>query len=628
MNHRLARAAVAALSLALLANPAFAQSPAAKITVHDETQLPRFSYPMPTAPSAFVLADDATFAPFAAAVGADVDRTLREYDIQDPASKRELLQTKLALQLLAHDDGARMTIAALRAAETKPALRLLAARLALVALDANARAKANPGTAPAAYDAELERASVATLPWDVVADSIKQSYGAEQSITRDSMVGGIKHGLDPIAQKTGTLDGPAAHALVNVRAQMLLLLPLFATDVTALHAYIAQHNVVKPDIWAARDVSLTPAQIKAPVVIGIWDSGVDPKDYPAQMYVDAAGRHGLAANDDGTPSTNMLYTMPADVSADYAKYVALGTGRSDSGAAIDSPEAAAFIAHQKSLSADAAAKFAFAMDQIGEYSHGSHVAGIAARGNPGARIAVARFDDNLRNLTFAPTVDWVKRMAAHFDRVADYFRANHVRVVNMSWSDDVNEFEGWLAKTTSTPDAQTRKQQAQELFALWRAAVEHVIVSNPGTLFVGAAGNGDDNASFNVQVPASLSYPNMLTVGAVNQAGDATGFTSYGPTVAVFADGFRVSSKVPGGYTAKYSGTSMASPNVTNLAAKLFALDPSLTPVQVRALIVDGATPGPDGKLKLINPKRSIALLKRTALSSYAAPRASSEPPR
>src|SRR5665213_3343815 len=108
MNHRLARLDIAALVLPLFAGPALAQSSPAKVMVHDETQLPRFSYPMPTAPSALLAADDATFAPFAAAVGADVDRTLRDYDIQDAASKRDLIQTKLALQLLAHDDaGAR-----------------------------------------------------------------------------------------------------------------------------------------------------------------------------------------------------------------------------------------------------------------------------------------------------------------------------------------------------------------------------------------------------------------------------------------------------------------------------------------------------------------------------------------
>ena len=54
----------------------------------------------------------------------------------------------------------------------------------------------------------------------------------------------------------------------------------------------------------------------------------------------------------------------------------------------------------------------------------------------------------------------------------------------------------------------------------------------------------------------------------------------------------------------------MAAPNVTNLAAKLFALNPKLTPEQVRSLIVDGASPLPGGKLKLVDPKESVGLLE------------------
>jgi subtilisin family serine protease len=78
----------------------------------------------------------------------------------------------------------------------------------------------------------------------------------------------------------------------------------------------------------------------------------------------------------------------------------------------------------------------------------------------------------------------------------------------------------------------------------------------------------------------------------------------------VYADGYEVESYVPGGSRMKLSGTSMASPNVANLAAKLIALDPSLTPVQVIELIKKGATTSEDGRLHLIDPKASVALLK------------------
>jgi subtilisin family serine protease len=60
----------------------------------------------------------------------------------------------------------------------------------------------------------------------------------------------------------------------------------------------------------------------------------------------------------------------------------------------------------------------------------------------------------------------------------------------------------------------------------------------------------------------------------------------------------------------RYSGTSMASPNVVNLAAKLWALDPGLTPARVIDLIKRGSDTSADGRLHVINPKQSVALLQ------------------
>ena len=55
----------------------------------------------------------------------------------------------------------------------------------------------------------------------------------------------------------------------------------------------------------------------------------------------------------------------------------------------------------------------------------------------------------------------------------------------------------------------------------------------------------------------------------------------------------------------------MASPEVTNLAAKLFALDPSLKPADVIDLIRQGLeTSKSDPRIQLINPKKSVELLK------------------
>jgi subtilisin family serine protease len=65
-----------------------------------------------------------------------------------------------------------------------------------------------------------------------------------------------------------------------------------------------------------------------------------------------------------------------------------------------------------------------------------------------------------------------------------------------------------------------------------------------------------------------------------------------------------VNTYIPGGEKLKFSGTSMASPQVANLAGKLFAMKPELTPVEVKALILRGAER--KGRVNLISPKLTL----------------------
>jgi len=226
------------------------------------------------------------------------------------------------------------------------------------------------------------------------------------------------------------------------------------------------------------------------------------------------------------------------------------------------------------------------------------------------RLVVARFNDSISSLPFQPTPEYARHMAADFMQMSDYFRTRNVRVVNMSWENDPREFETWLSNSGAGADVVERKRRAAEVYAIWRDGVESAIRSAPDTLFVCAAGNSNHNAGFSQDVPASLHLPNLISIGAVNAAGKETDFTSYGDTVVLHADGDEVESFVPGGSRIRLSGTSMASPNVANLAAKLFALDPTLTPAQVIELIKKGATTSEDGRLHLIDPKASVTLLQ------------------
>ena len=124
-----------------------------------------------------------------------------------------------------------------------------------------------------------------------------------------------------------------------------------------------------------------------------------------------------------------------------------------------------------------------------------------------------------------------------------------------------------------------------------------------------AAGNSDSDIEFDEIIP-NYDLPNLLSVGAVDQAGDETSFTSFGENVHVHANGFEVESTIPGGTRLAFSGTSMASPNVLNLVGKLLAIDPDLTVADIRKVIMDATESSEDGRIVLINPKKSVEILK------------------
>jgi hypothetical protein len=610
-------------ALALAAFIAMASSPAAlaqaaKKKVSSDADLPRFSYPVTSTASALLLADDATFGVFTRKLGADVDSVLTEYEIEDKATLRRLLGAKLDVQMLTGDrQGAATTLATLRDLTEKPDAKAMSGITTRAILQAWSETGSGSGPAYEQAFTKSFGAQVNALPWTIVQDRIKGMKGSYQMLSTDLLVSELKANADPAALKSGTLDFDTAISLVDSREYQKFLQPLQKDILAVLTPYIQAHNIQKPDIWPAREVTLTSDQKLTPVRIGIWDSGVDTSLYPQQLFTDPKpgthSPHGLAYDMQGNLFNGDLQPLQPDQKAVYPQVLGLSQGLSDLQSSIDSQAADDARKFLSSTPPDQLGPFLKKEEFLGQYMHGTHVAGIAVRGNPAARLVVAQFYDSLPEIPFAPTVEWANRFKSDFAQIGDYFRDNNVRVVNMSWSDSVSEIEEWLTKTSTEKDPAMRKQFAAQIYATWKDAVQDAIQRAPRTLFVCAAGNSDSNAGFNGDVPASLHLPNLITVGAVDQAGEETSFTSYGDTVKLHADGFQVESYVPGGTRLKFSGTSMASPNVVNLAAKLIALDPSLTPEQTIALMEKGADTSADGRIHLINPKATVALLPQAA---------------
>lgn len=104
-------------------------------------------------------------------------------------------------------------------------------------------------------------------------------------------------------------------------------------------------------------------------------------------------------------------------------------------------------------------------------------------------------------------------------------------------------------------------------------------------LIVAAAGN---QAAAQPAEPAGLSrqLTNVLSVGAYDQNSQMAGFSNRaGDALQITAPGVRLRSTVPGGY-ARYSGTSMAAPLATAVAALTLNAAPQLSADQLRSLLL------------------------------------------
>lgn len=599
-----------------------------RIVVKTQDDLPRHTYKV-KGTALEIIRDDVQSRALISAALKDALDDLNKYKIQDTTTLKAYYDNiSLAYYLTGDLNQALVYTDKSRELETKEQEKLMRGLGLRARIAAKNAAGADESKFRDVFRSELKK-SVSALPYPIIKDQLIAVRAQAKIITAQLVESSISNSLDPlITANDGTIPTEVVIALGRGR-QTLELLPLIPI-MAEVYGEIIDANAAAPaaaDLWTPRLVTLDPSTNATPVVVAVWDSGVDTSLYSQNLWTNPAEKpngkdddnngfvddlHGIAFSEKSKPTAGPLADL-SGLKGDKAQLMGFIAAAQDMQAGLTTPEVQAFQNFYKSLEGQKLKDFTQDLGLLGGYVHGTHVAGIVVAGNPFARILHITENWPYKDVPdTAPTVEDGLASGNASKQAVAYLKNANARVVNMSWRIGRSAYEGMLAAKGAGATPEERAEISRQIFAGFRSGLEDAIRSAPDVLFIAGSGNEDNDVDFAEYIPAGLRLPNLLTVGAIDDQDKFTSFTSTGKNVHLYANGYRIESNLPGGQRVKFSGTSMSAPQVANLAAKILALKPELKPAEVIALIEKNADPIPNqpGRF-IINPKRTLAALAK-----------------
>jgi serine protease len=138
------------------------------------------------------------------------------------------------------------------------------------------------------------------------------------------------------------------------------------------------------------------------------------------------------------------------------------------------------------------------------------------------------------------------------------------------------------------------------------------------TVIVAAGNSSEDSAGL-----APANCPGVITIAATDENGSLADFSNYGDSIDLVAPGVEILSTYntgiisPGDESYRYmSGTSMATPHVSGVAALLYSLKPEITPDEVEQILRESAQPFPSSCTGcgsgILDAKTALEMLQNT----------------
>ncbi len=238
------------------------------------------------------------------------------------------------------------------------------------------------------------------------------------------------------------------------------------------------------------------------------------------------------------------------------------------------------------------------MNTMASHWHGTHVSGtIAATQNNG--VGIAGVANNVKIMALRTVPDDSDELDSDIVEAFLYASKMGAKIINCSFGKKNNE-GGLVVRDTINQ------------------------IARNGVLVVVSAGN-DSSGPFSwhdidvdAKFPASFDSANTLVIASTTSGGNLSSFSNVGArNVDVASPGSDIYSTINGNRYSMASGTSMAAPNASGVAAMIMGYYPQFPVATVKKVLMDSVTKVPDYRGKMVSEGRLNlkAALERAAVT-------------
>jgi len=268
-------------------------------------------------------------------------------------------------------------------------------------------------------------------------------------------------------------------------------------------------------------------------------------------------------------------------------------------------------------------KFIKDITVYGNYMHGTHVTGIAARlsneakmigikliptevklpGQKSADLAIttgnktevfSTEEKGLKDTLIKKALETLaKQQAVMFGEIGRYINGHKAVVMNGSFGTSYDAISGVISQLYKSifkkdPTASELKTYVDHYFVTAVEQTKAFTNSAPNTLFVFAAGNDGSNNDVKPTTPTNVVAENKISVAATIADQSLANFSNYGvKNVEVAAPGVGILSTAPGNSYIPVSGTSQAAPYVAGVAGAVKDANPKLDFRGIKKIILE-----------------------------------------